>query len=775
MPVETITADSPPPKETPPEGADLSRRDALGALGLAGAAMIAGGVVAHKTSSHAAIAHDVPPTSLALNKPYVRGAQHFGSHEERWITTSCGQCTAGCGVRVRVVEGRAVRIEGNDKNPLNRGGIGPRGLASLQALYDPDRISSPLMRENGRLVSIPWDRAIGMLTTKLAEARARGPERVIVMTGRERGFMHDLWERFAQAFGTPSFVDGRPSRSSTIAQATLATLGTFEVPTFDWAKADYVVSLGAGMLEDSCQLVYLARAAADAHRSRAGKRTTIVQACPTFDLSAQVADEWIRIHPGSSAAIAYGIAHVLLRDGLHDARWVKEQSTGFDAFATFVSEHFAPAQAAAISGVPAKTIERLAKNLAERRPSFVYADERSFSFSNGWETALSVFSLNALLGAIGSLVTIAPRPPYAQWPAVTIDDLARAGAAKPRVDGAGSKDFPFARAVHETIPDAIEASPPDVVVLDHANPADARKQPERWKKALASVPFVVSFSPYRDETVDLIAHLVLPDHTFLERWDDAASAPSVGVPVAGVRRPVVEPLLDTRSTGDVLIEVARALGGSVAQSFPWGTAREALEARLRGLFDARRGSIVEPKEAAFLSRLYADGFWTDPGAAPVALPPFAFKTEYAEATWEGDAAKFPLKLVVFRPLGYAEGSGANLPWLRQLRPRSGSPRTEPTLVSLHPSAAPGVKTGDPIEITSAFGNVHATARIDTRLPPDVVAFPMGGGHEAYGRWAKDRGANVMRIVAPGPAPHTGANVLSATRVHVAAVAKEASR
>ena len=127
MPSDPITVSEPPPppREAAPAEADVSRRDALTALGLAGAAVIAGGVVGHKMS-HPTATQAVPLTSLAFAKPYVRGAEHFGRHEERWISTSCGQCTAGCGVRVRVVEGRAVRIEGNDKNPLNRGGIGPR-------------------------------------------------------------------------------------------------------------------------------------------------------------------------------------------------------------------------------------------------------------------------------------------------------------------------------------------------------------------------------------------------------------------------------------------------------------------------------------------------------------------------------------------------------------------------------------------------------------------------------------------------------------------------
>jgi anaerobic selenocysteine-containing dehydrogenase len=757
------------PTQTPPKTIEdgdraIGRRDALGALGLAGAAAVAGAGGTHLAIA-APSSHGVA-TSRALDKPYVRGAEHFGSREERFIATTCGQCPAGCGVRVRIVEGRAVRIEGDPANPVNRGAIGPRGLASLQALYDADRIPGPLVRQGGRLVPIAWDAALALLADKLAEQRARAPQGLLIMTGSERGFAHDLLARFAQAFGTPNFVDGRPTRSSTLAQAAFAMMGTFEVPVCDVPRANYVLSLGAGMLEDSCHVVFLTRATDEGRSRAAGGRAVLVHASSTFDLTAQTADDWILIRPGSSAAIALGIAHVLVRDGIYDADAVGNRVVAFDEFARWVLDGFPPARVEGIAGVPAEVVERLARDLVSRKPSFVYADERTFAFSNAWETALSVLAVNALLGAVGPLVRMQPPLPYAPWPEVEMDDVARAGRAAPRLDRAGTVDYPLARSVHETLPEAMVASTPGVALLDHANPAFSRQQPDRWRKALARVPFIVSFSPFHDETVESVAHLVLPDHTFLERWDDAAAAPATAI-VAGVRRPVVAPLLDTRATGDVVLELARRLGGSIARSMPWRSARDAVEARLRGLFEARRGSIVEANLDAFYRRLYERGFWTDEDAPASAAHCVTLRTEYADAQWQGDERTYPLMLLPYRTVGYAEGSGANLPWLRQVRTRPDAPRTAGTLVSLHPDDAPGIRTGDSVEVTSPYGAIVATARIEPRMVPGCVAIPMGGGHEAFGRWARGRGANVLALVAPGAAPHSGADVVCSTRVRIA--------
>ena len=740
----------------------MPRRAALARLGALGA----GAALASACGDRGWTPPEDDPFGRSMAKPYVPGAEAFGTHEERWTNTSCAQCAAGCGVRVRVVEGRAVRVEGNPKNPLNQGGIGPRGLASLQALYDADRLTGPMARVGGRLVPISWDDALAKLTAQLAELRARSaPHELLVMSGRERGFMNDLLARFCRAFGTPNFVDGRPGRSGTLAQAVEATLGQLESPAFDWTGAECVLSLEAGLFEDSCQAVYLARVAGAQRRGR-GVRARVIHAGSSFDLTAHNADRWLRIHPGAGGALALGLAHVLIDEQRHDATFVRDRTDGFPAFASLVAG-YTPARTAELTGLAPDAIVELARELAERRPAFAMVDERSLTYSNGWHTAVAALGLNALLGAIHAPaggVRVAPRPPYREWPEVVPDAVAARGLASARLDRAGAPEFPRARSLHETIPERLAGGEKiGVALLYYANPAFTRQQPERWKRALDAIPFVVSFSPFRDETVESVADLVLPDHTYLERWEDAAAAPALPRAVVGVRRPVVEPLHDTRATGDVVLALARGLGQPMAAAFPWPTFQAAMEERLIGLHESGRGSFIAPGPREFFETLYQEGVWYEAEAQPPTDVRFRFEASAAEPEWSGDPARFPLRLLPYRPLGYAEGSGANLPWLRVLRGRPGTDGWHPA-AALHPDSAPGIGDGDLVRLTSEFGAIVVRARLDVHMERDTVALPMGGGHTALGRWAEGLGVNPMALLRPGPAPITGSALVCATRV-----------
>jgi anaerobic selenocysteine-containing dehydrogenase len=760
------------PKEPSKTNEPLSRREALRRFGVVGggAVAVAGAATACRQPPWEQGAPD--PTGRALNKPPVPGADRYATGEERWVNTSCAQCPAGCGVRVRVVEGRAVRIEGNPHNPLNQGGIGPRGLSALQGLYDADRIPGPLLRTGGRLEPVSWETALTRVTERLADLRARrAAHKLLVLCGRERGFMRDLLARFSLAFGTPNFVDGHPGHSAVLAQAMKATLGVMEIPAFDWTGADYVVSFGAGLLEDSCQSIYFARAAGELRRRGSGHRAKLVHIGPVFDLSAHNADEWIRIRPGTNGALALTVCHVLVSENRYDARSVRSSTAGFDEFAGFL-RRFTPAWCAGITGVPEGTVVRIAREIAAARFAFAFVDERSLSFYHSYGTALAVLALNALLGAIERPqggVRIAPQAPVADWPAVMPDAVAQAGLATPRLDGAGTSAYPLARSVHETLPDRLEddAMRPEVALLYYTNPAYARQQPERWVRALRRIPFIVSFSPYRDETVERLADVVLPDHTPFERWEDAGAAPGIARATVGIRAPTIEPLLGTRASGDVLLSLARGLGESMQRAFPWHSFRDALVDRLRGLYHAPKGNIAAASESAFVNRLFEEGFWAEREDPPRRPVQFRFHTEFHEPEWHGDPEKFPLRLIAYRPQGYAEGSGANHPWLRYLRGRPNM-RAWGMPVSVRPESAPhGAHEGDAVRVTSPWGSIVGELRFDPNLEPGFVLIPAGAGHTAFGRWAAGFGANVMDLLRPGPAPSTGANVLSCTRVHIA--------
>jgi anaerobic selenocysteine-containing dehydrogenase len=578
-------------------------------------------------------------------------------------------------------------------------------------------------------------------------------------------------------FGTPNFVDGRAGQSGVLAQAMDACLGTFEVPVFDWKSARYVLSLETGLFEGSCQAVYLARTAAGLGRE-GGERARLVHAGPMFDLSAYNADEWLRLEPGSSGALALGLCNVLVQEGRHDVPFVTERALGFegeDGFRAFVAR-FTPDEVSRMTGVAAADIVRLARELSARRPSFAVVDTRSLSYTSAWETALAVMALNALLGNIGKPggVLLAHAPPFRDWPSVEPDDIARAGLSTSRIDRAGVEPFPHARSIFETLPEAISArgeSPVKVALLYHANPAHARQQPARWRQALETIPLVVSFSPYRDETVESVADLVLPDHTAFERWEDAASTPVLPEAVVGVRQPVIDPLYDTRATGDVILDLARRLGEPVQSALPWPSFRAAMRERLLGLHQAQRGSIRADSERVFFEILQRDAVWHELAPRPQVEARFRFHAVHAAPEWQGQPAAFPLKLIAYRPLGHAEG-GAAMPWLYTLRSR---PRAQTWTVyaSLHPdTAGPGIATDDPIRVVSEWGAITVRALVDSRMAPGCVAVPLARDRDAHGHSERGLGANVMDILRPGPAPHTGASLLCATRVRIEAARPE---
>lgn len=802
----------------------MSERKVLGRRKLLA---LGGAMAATPLAATASGRHD--PYSLRPPKP-VPGAESWKRFQERHVVTACGQCPSGCGISVRVVEGRAVKIAGQATNPINEGGIGPRGLAGLQVLYDPDRIAQPLRRKGtrgaGQWEAISWEEAIGALSRRLQTLRdEQRTHQLGVVCGRERGMMLELWSRFARTFGTPNFFDGSSRGAGAVMEAVRLTQGVREQPAYDWNATRYVVSFGAGLLEDACQTMYFSRAAAHLRRGHSGFRAKIVQFEPSRSRTAVHADEWVRIEPGSYTAVALGLAHVLVREGLHDRSFVADHCFGFESWLDEdgrehpgfreLIEAYSPEEVEKLSGVPARTLERIAREMGRERPAFAITDHRATLSTNGLQVALAVQALNAVLGSLerpGGLLVQRP-PPLASWPEEQIDGVARNGLSKPRVDGAGRTRFPSARASVDALPEALAQSPDalDTVLLYYANPAYAGVQPQRWREALERVPFVVSFSPFMDETAAL-ADLILPDHTYLERWEDAAAAPSVGYPVFGIRAPVVVPQRDTRATGDVVIEVARSLGGDLEASFPWENFEEALFVRVDGLQKAGRGSIRKKNAKAFRKALLETGHWSDPqqryedwGAAfrtpsgkfefasrqlrrevaAVAkvrgVEPEALLEEWGEEpdlgrvclprhrplALAGDAAQFPLVLEPYKPGTYAEGSGANLPLLQELVTEPGLERWK-TVVELAPETARelGIRDRDRVEVTSAAGSVTAIARLRPGVHPSVVRIARGGGHTEFGRWAKGRGVNAMALTVAALEPLAGLSSHLGTRVRV---------
>ena len=600
---------------TEQKGVNISRRGFL-ALSAAGAA----GTAVCGCSSN----------SLSDFLELSESARHAPDGDEKWVTSICGQCEGGCSVRVRTVGGRAVHIAGNPVYPLNRNGLCPTGLAGLQALYNPDRLRGPLKRVGkrgeGKWEPISWEEGIETAAQQLRDIRERAePHTVLFQSGDCSGLMGTLIDRFCRAYGTPNDVRKFSPDLESRALVGRCTQGRATPFGYDFDNSNCILSFGSPLFEASISPVRMLRAYGYLRQERPGPKAKIIQIEPRFSPTAAKADEWVPINPGTEGALALGIAYVLIREGLYDRSFVEGHTFGFEdwedaerkthlGFKKLVLQEYNVDAVARVTGVPVATVLRIAKDFATHRPAIALGQLTS---TNALYSSMAIYALNALVGSIDvpGGVVFPHEAPLKAWSDVALDERAQRGLTQPRIDRPSPGDFPLAPHAAAAVPQAIlEAKPypTNAVFLYYTNPLFSSPEPQRFARAFEKVPFLVSFSPFLDES-SAMADLILPDHTALERWQDAPAPPMAPYSLFGLRQPVVSPLYDTMQTGDVLIRLAHAVGGAVAQAFPWPGFLDALRDSATGLYEARRGAIVEPfTTKPWTALLEERGWWSSP-------------------------------------------------------------------------------------------------------------------------------------------------------------------
>ncbi len=733
---------------------------------------------------------------------------HSGPVSVQQKLGTCRLCVAGCGVSARVVDGRAIKLDGNIYHPNNHGKLCPKGQAGLQALYDPDRIKTPMRRSGDGWQQISWPDALGEVSGALQGLRdSAQAERLVFLHDGKHGPIGDLIARFCRAFGTPNNVH-YPTHSADGTPLThLLTQGWSEHAGYDWENTNYFLCFGGAFLEAWQPLVRHLRAYSRMRRGRPTQRTKIVQIESRASVTATKADEWIPIRPGTEGALALGIAHVIVRDEAYDAEFVEQHTFGFEdwtdeagqthaGFRSMVLQDYAPAKVAAITGVEQTRIERIARDFSAVKPAVAAGDVSGYS--NSLYAQWAIHALNALVGSIdtrGGVLRQMPSP-LAPWPETPLDEIATQGLSRPRIDGAGSTQFPLA----ENAPHALAQSsaPIDILFLYHANPVYNHPGELDWKTTLERIPLVVGFSPYLDETSEY-ADLLLPDSTFLEKWFLEALEPSLGYPATGLGQPAVEPVYDTRNVADVLMDLARAVGGSVAAAMPWDSFEEAIREQVQGLYQDGRGmpsgavsGSFEQFWAEFQSRsvwyhqVYEFGQWERIFATPSAKFEFYSQTlkerletlnlpfedadllpRYDAPVFAGDENEYPFHLRTFKMITYTERWGASLPWLQDIYGLHVQEQWD-SWVELNPETAHelDIRDGDRVQVESPRGSVELKARLWPGTPPDVLSIPLGQGHTSGGRWAEGRGRNPNQIIAALTDPLSGEIAAQSTRVRI---------
>ncbi len=738
MPPDSIGSSEDNSKDKRSVGSTMSRRTFLGISGAAAAGLIALYYIKWPSFDFFSSPDDVTE----------------GVDTEKWTVTSCLNCPTRCAIKVRVVNGKAVRIVGNDRSTYSDGKTCPRSHIGLQVLYDPNRVKNPLRRTNGNKgkdedpewEEIKWDDALTAIKDRLNSLS--NPERLLIIQGLNTTSDEDLINRFAKSFGTLNLL--REDNLETEADRKGKLLANVcNNSGYDLENANYILSFGADIIESEDPLSRNLRLWGKIRRERPN-RARVVVIDPRYSLTASKADEWIPIKPGYEGALAMSIANVIVSKGLYDdtTDFFKNRVEGFEAYKGLVqSEDFKPENIADTIGISADVIRRIAEEFASFKPAIAWTGAGATSWPHGSYASHAIFCLNALVGSIdvkGGII-YQESPPYEDMPTI------------------GGTPGISLREVKDSLSNI------DTIIGFNSNLIMSVPDTKDWDEAL-SKPYYVHIAPSLTEMAKY-ADIVLPACTYLEEWAYESAPPGSGYAEAKIKQPVIEPLYYSRPTAQIIFDLASGLKDTVKDAF-------------KGIGDNPKGFVEYRTAGALWNKLVTDGVWKGPDYQyskydqifENGLGKFRFDTDslgkgkLVDIEFIGDDSEYPLVLTTYHPVLDIRNGNQNYPWAQEIfLVMHGYGWNNFVEMNSHDADEKGIKDGDMVWVESELGRdnrIKAKARVFEGIIPGAVAIASGQGHYSCGKWADGIGVNPNEVIGIDYDDKSGQASLGNTRVKI---------
>lgn len=613
-----------------------------------------------------------------------------------------------CGMLADIEDGRLAGVRGDPDNPDSRGFLCVRGRASREIIGNPRRLLTPMVRDrrsDDAWRRATWDEALDRIAERMREV---GREAVALWQGHGNNANSygvrtggQLLRRFANLYGCQWW------NSTMICWGLgafgIGLTGPIETSTKEdmGAHADLVLLWGANLASQPNTGRYLAAA----RRRGAGIVTIDVR---QTEAAAQ-SDEVLLIRPGTDAALALGLMHVIVGEGLYDREFVARHTHGFDRLAAHVRAH-PPAWAARETGVAADRIAALARRYAAVRPAMIVIGGSSMhKGANGWQGGRAVACLPALTGNLGREgAGIGPR----HGSSAHGQALASIAVADRRPPG---------RYIANQMPRITEAlcdGRIGVLCLFGTDMLSSFADAAEVARGLDRTGLVVSHDLFLNDTARRLADIVLPATAWLE--DVGCKSTNTHL---YLMPKVLEPAGEARSVTWVLRDLAGRLG--MAEFFPWDTDEGPIDAILN-----------HPSTGhATVRALAAEGGMRALRISHVAHPGLVFPTPSGKVEFYSERAKglglpplpvyTPLPASAGYPLSFRQGRtltqfhgfydhGRALPTLARLDP-------EPQLwISPADARARGIADGAWIRVFNERGALRARARVTADVPEATV-------------------------------------------------------
>ena len=442
----------------------------------------------------------LPEKELLIDSPAAM-PEDLVSGIDNWYATASQQGGVSEGIVVRVMEGRAKKVEGNPDYPLNLGGHSALSEASLQGLYHPDRISAPLVRTgprgSGEYREISWEDAVARLSTQLSDLKnSNEGNKAVFVSNPVGGHAGLVLDRFVGATGARHMAY-EAVENNVLRNALKEVFGTDSIPEFDIDNSDFILSFGADFLSSWVSPTRYARGYGE-FRQGHEHRGKLIHVDSRFSMTAANADQWIHVNPGTEGLLAMSIMQVL--SATHsDPIYEQLDSDG-------ILDTYSPANVADVVGVSPDVITKIAEDFSHSEHPIALGGGSAGAHTNGTQNLKAIYSLNRVVSNLGKKggVLLNPEPP---------------------IDGVSAAKATSTFSEFHRLSEEMKAGNVSVLMVRDADIYYGMTDTADMKSALDSVPLIVSFGGMMDDTTS-IADLILPQHHFLEDW-------GTDVPVAG--------------------------------------------------------------------------------------------------------------------------------------------------------------------------------------------------------------------------------------------------
>jgi anaerobic selenocysteine-containing dehydrogenase len=657
---------------------------------------------------------------------------------EKWVATTCGYCSVGCGIFVGVKNGRAVSVRGIPDHPVNRGLLCPKGLSEHHTIHANNRAEYPLLRQaNGAMGRVTWDSALETMATKFRGIQERyGRESIgVISTGQlVTEEFYALGKLVQLGLGTRHYDGNTTLCMSTAVAGYKGSFGSDGPPGAyeDLESADVIILIGANIAENHPILCW---------RLQRNPNATVIVVDPRVTKTAMMADIHLPIRPRSDLALINGLIHILIEHDLIDRDYIARATTGFDALRESVRD-YTPERVAEITGLSPDLIFRVAWTYGKARAGFIGWTMGVNHSTKGTETVNAINNLALITGNIGR-AGAAPFSITGQCNAMGTREAGFASSlpayrkfdnAQDRQDLADLWNVPVERipsARGYAYPDIIEAALEKKIRglwIIATNPIVSFPNLKSLQQALEGLEFLVVQDGYHPTPTTEYAHLVLPAAIWGEKEGTYTNSERRVNRVGKA----VNPPAEARSDFDIFLGLAEKLGVR-EEIFPgWTKPADAFEEWKRvskgRLCDysgmtyrmlEQHGGVQWPfregdSDPAASRRLYTDGvFQTATGKAnliPTAWAPFPEQPNH----------DFPFVLNTGRTVEHwhTRTKTGKVPILERLSPHA--------WVEMNPRDARvmRLKAQDKVDVVSRRGRIrNVELRITETIAPGQIFVP----------------------------------------------------